>query len=61
MKSGLKMFNQLRRLWADDGRNDKDFTSQELQLHDALAHLKQAADSLSRASQTLMDVLNSRN
>lgn len=55
-----KMFNQIRRLWIDDGRNDRDFTEQEAQLHNALDHLRKAADSLSRASQTLMDVLQSR-
>jgi len=61
MKSELgKMFNQIRRLWADNGRNDVDFTAEEQKLHNALAHLKTAADSLSRASQTLMDVLHSR-
>lgn len=61
MKSGLgKMINQIRRLWADNGKNDKDFTDQETKLRDALHHLKTAADSLSRASQTLLDVINSK-
>ncbi len=61
MKSGLsKMINQIRRLWSDNGKNDMDFTEQEKKLHDALKHLKIAADSLSRASQTLLDVINSK-
>lgn len=61
MKSGLgKMINQFRRLWMDNGKDDKDFTDQETKLRHALEHLKTAADSLSRASQTLLDVINSR-
>lgn len=60
MRSGLEsMFNQIRRLWADHGENDRDFTPQEQKLKEALEHLQQAADSLSRASQTLLDVINS--
>ncbi len=54
------MFNQIRRLWADDGSGDKDFTPQEQRLKDALLHMQQAADSLSRASRTLLDVINSK-
>lgn len=61
MKSGLgKMINQIRRLWADNGSHDKDFTVQEAKLKDALSHLKSAADSLSRAAQTLSDIINSK-
>lgn len=61
MKSGLaSMFNQIRRIWADNGAGDKDFTPQEQKLKDALLHLQQAADSLSRASETLLDVINSK-
>jgi hypothetical protein len=61
MSLGLdKMLNQIRRLWADKGHDDKDFTDQEERLHDALEHLRICADSLSRASQTLMDVLHSK-
>lgn len=54
------MFNQIRRMWADDGRNDRDFTPQEQRLKNALKHLKEAADSLSKASEVLIDVINSR-
>lgn len=54
------MINQIRRLWSDTGSGDKDFTDQETKLKDALEHLKVAADSLSRASQTLLDVINAR-
>ncbi len=52
------MLNQFRRLWGDDGRNDKDFSPQEQRLKDALTHLKEAADSLSKASTVLIDVIN---
>jgi hypothetical protein len=54
------VFNQIRRIWADDGAGDKDFTPQEEKLKDALLHLQQAADSLSRASQALRAVITSK-
>lgn len=54
------MFSQIRRIWADNGSGDKDFTPQEEKLKDALLHLQQAADSLSRASATLLDVIRSK-
>jgi hypothetical protein len=54
------MLNQIRRLWADDGRDDKDFTSEELKLKEALTNLKYAADTLSRASTALLDLIHTR-
>ncbi len=54
------MFNQIRRMWADNGSGDRDFTTQEEKLKDALVHLQEAANSLSRASETLLDVINSK-
>lgn len=54
------MFNQIRRIWADNGVGDKDFTPQEQKLKDALVHLKEAADSLSRASDMLIDVIRTK-
>lgn len=60
MKLGLGMFNQLRRLWTDDGSNDKDFTGQEQKLNDALIHLREAANSLSRASDVLIEVIRTK-
>jgi len=54
------MFNQIRRLWADDGSGDKDFTPQEEKLREALLQLQHAADSLSRASETLRTVIGSK-
>lgn len=61
MKLGLdKMINQIRRLWADKGEKDVDFTVQETKLHTALQHLKKAADDLSRASEVLIEVIKER-
>lgn len=61
MKLGrLSMFNQLRRIWADDGRNDMDFTEQEKRLRDALEHLKDAAMSLSKAAEHLTYVIKTK-
>jgi len=54
------MINQIRRIWADKGANDKDFSLQESQLRTALEHLRDAANSLGRASEMLLDVINSK-
>lgn len=54
------MFNQIRRIWADNGGGDRDFSSQEEKLKDALIHLREAANSLSKASEALLDVINSK-
>lgn len=63
MKYGLginSMFNQIRRFWADTGSEDKDFSLQEQKLNDALVHLREAADSLSRASNVLLEVIRTK-
>ena len=61
MKSGLeKMLNQFRRIWTDRGMGDKDFSLQEIQLRNALEHLRDAAESLSRASNMLLDVIQTK-
>lgn len=54
------MFNQIRRIWSDTGSHDKDFTSQEEKLKDALVHLKQSADSLSKATDVLLEVIRTK-
>lgn len=54
------MFNQFRRIWSDNGSGDKDFTPQEKRLKDALLHLQQAADSLSKASEALLYVIQTK-
>lgn len=54
------MLNQIRRLWADNGSGDKDFTIEELKLKQALIELKTAADQVSRAATVLLDLINGR-
>lgn len=54
------MLNQIRRIWADKGKDDKDFTEEERQLKQALLELKSASDTLSKASITLLDLIHSR-
>lgn len=54
------MLNQIRRIWTDKGKDDKDFTEEELKLKEALKTLKTAADDLSKASSALLDMLYSK-
>jgi hypothetical protein len=62
MSLGLdKMLNQIRRLWADKGADDKDFTPEELKLKEALNNLKVAADVLSKAATDLLDLIRQKN
>lgn len=53
----LNVLNQFRRIYNDDGRNDKSFVVEEYKLRAAVARLKNATDTLIRASQTLSDLL----
>lgn len=54
------MLNQIKRIWADKGRDDKDFSEEELKLKHALSALKTASDDLSRASSALLDLIYSK-
>jgi hypothetical protein len=54
------MFNQIRRIWADKGEGDKDFTPQEEKLKDALQHMQRATDSLSRATEALLHAIETK-
>lgn len=54
------MFKQLLRMWNDDGRNDRDFSIPEQKLKEALEELKNASNSLSRASEHLLYVINTQ-
>ena len=54
------MFNQIKRIWSDDGRGDHDFTEQEKRLNEALVHLKDAAASLAKASEHLIYVIKTK-
>ncbi|WP_157784054.1 hypothetical protein [Bradyrhizobium yuanmingense] len=57
MKSIL---NNLRRIFVDDGRDDRDFTERERQLQEVHKHLLEAADGLARAASILADVIRLR-
>mgnify|MGYP001569848100 FL=1 len=48
-----KIFNQIRRIYSDNGRNDVDFTDQEIKLRVSEAKLAQATQELVKASENL--------
>lgn len=48
-----KLLNQWRRLYADDGSNDVDFTDREEKLQQAKARLASKAQELVRAAENL--------
>lgn len=52
------MLNQIRRLWADNGSDDKDFSVDEVRLKQALMELKAAANQMSHAATVLLDFIN---
>lgn len=54
------MLNQIRRIWADKGKDDKDFTEEDLKLKQALSTLKTASADLSKASSALLDLIYSK-
>lgn len=54
MKSIL---NNIRRMFVDDGRNDRAFGDREQKLQEAQKHLLEAADGLKRAASILADVI----
>lgn len=54
------IIRQIRRMLADDGRSDRDFTEQEERLHQAQTHLRQAAAGLVAAADLIADFLKSR-
>ena len=53
----LNILNQFKRMYTDDGQNDKTFVLDEMRLRWSLANLKHAIDRLNQASQTLHDIL----
>jgi hypothetical protein len=54
------MLNQIRRIWSDTGKDDKDFSAEDLKLKQALLELKSATETVSKAAATLLDLLHSR-
>lgn len=56
----LAVINQFKRIYNDDGRNDKNFDAQETRLREALENLKVATATLISASERLSDLLASK-
>lgn len=52
--------NQFRRIWNDDGKQDKIFSYQQSRLKNALQVLKEATDEMIRQSTRLQDLLADR-
>ena len=55
-----QVVNQFRRIFADNGAGDKDFTAQEAKLRLAQKHLWEATDLLKKTSEILSDLIKSR-
>lgn len=55
------ILNNIRRMFVDDGRNDRAFEDREQALQEAHKHLLEAADGLKRAAAILADVIRLRN
>lgn len=53
----LNVINQFRRIYTDDGRNDRSFAVDEFKLRASLMRLKKATEEVIKASQTLHDLL----
>ncbi len=54
------ILNNVRRIFVDDGRNDKDFSPQEERLRTARVSLLAEADELKRAAESLADIIRMR-
>lgn len=52
--------NQVRRIFRDDGREDKDFAVQETRLRQAQKYLTEAAQGLTKAANILADLIRER-
>lgn len=52
--------NQFRRMFVDDGREDKNFAAQETRLRQAQKYLTDAAESLTHAANILADMIRDR-
>ena len=56
----LSVLNQFKRIYTDDGRNDKNFNIEEDRLRASLQNLKFATEAVIIASQNLSDILVSK-
>lgn len=54
------ILNNIRRIFQDDGRNDRDFSEPERKLQVARAALLGEADELKRAAESLADIIRER-
>ena len=52
--------NQFRRIFSDDGRGDKDFGDQEVQLREAQNRLQDAVRAVTSASEILSGLIHSK-
>lgn len=55
------VINQVRRIFSDDGKGDKDFSQQEASLREVQIKLMAATDLLKSASETLVDLIHAKN
>lgn len=55
-----QILNQWKRIFADNGTGDKDFTEQEARLRKAQQELGEAAASLRRAADLLADFIKAK-
>jgi hypothetical protein len=56
----MQVANQFRRIFSDDGREDKDFSEQEEKLREVQQKLWNATDLLRHASETLTGLIKLR-
>lgn len=56
----MQVVNQVRRIWSDDGRGDKDFSEAEARLREAQKNLLNATDLLKHTAEILSGLIESR-
>lgn len=55
-----QILSQVRRIWSDHGRGDKDFSEDEARLREAQSNLLKSANLLKRTSEILSGLIESR-
>ncbi len=56
----IHVVNQVRRIFADNGSGDRDYSAQEERLREAQKTLLEATHELTKASEILTDLLKSK-
>jgi len=56
----IQVINQVRRIFADNGSGDMDYSAQEARLREAQQSVVDAANELTKASEILTDLLKSK-